>query len=204
MSDIPSYATGAGFTVPPGSGGGGGGITPPAGDIGGTTTDPTVVGIQGVEFANIPTDTIFEIPVYVPTAGGGPLVEWAPFSAFILSTTGTVLNTTSAGQANLSVVYTGSFLTPTTPPLSGTSYQVSGNRPWHIYETFTYAAAAASSINLQISPDNTTFTQVMQKSVPATSVGGTDSMSAIVPPGWWYRFLATGGATLGTLAAILS
>ncbi len=84
---------------------------------------------------------------------------------------------------------------------SGVSVQLSTTRPVHavVPVTFTPTSVAASTCQVDLSPDNSTYTTLVTKSDPAATVlsGTVDDVTLFVPRAWYFKLTTTNG-TLGT------
>jgi hypothetical protein len=100
----------------------------------------------------------------------------------------------------------------TTPPVNGTSYQNVSGKNVYILELFTLTVTAlgdTAQVQMFISPDNVTFTQVALTQLIAGAVPVENLKNWIactVPIGWFYRFnvtvAGTGTATLSSLTGV--
>ncbi len=84
---------------------------------------------------------------------------------------------------------------------SGVSLQLSTTRPVHavVPVTFSPTSVAASTCQVDLSPDNNTYTTLITKSDPASTIlsGTVDDVTLFVPRAWYFKLTAT-NATLGT------
>ena len=90
---------------------------------------------------------------------------------------------------------------PTQSFTSGTAAQVSTSRAVSLIVpvTFNPTALLTSTCLVQLSADNSTYSTLVTKTVPALAglVGLVDEVTLHVPKSWWVKLTAT-NATLGT------
>ncbi len=84
---------------------------------------------------------------------------------------------------------------------SGVSLQLSTTRPVRavVPITFNPTSVAASTCQVDLSPDNSTYTTLVTRSDPAATLlsGTVEDVSLYVPRAWYFKLTAT-NATLGT------
>lgn len=88
----------------------------------------------------------------------------------------------------------------TSSPASGTAFQPSSTRDTHVTVSLTFnpTGIATATCTVALSPDNSTFSTLVVKTLPAlaTLAGSIDEVSVFCPAGWWIKLTAV-NVTLG-------
>lgn len=147
----------------------------------------------------VDTDSMFWDEVHIP-------IRWFSFNYEYVAT-----DLAPSLQLNRSLKFIGGFIrglgaefqAPTNPPISTTIYQNTTGLKWlaALGYTLSPTGIAAADVLVEISPDGSTWTTWADPSLPATSLGASDSINFPVPDQWYYRITAT-NASLDSLVAL--